>query len=307
MNAAQDRRRGSEVDVLLAGFGEWLDAERGLAGESVRCYRSQVRTFLASLPEPLEGALAELDAAAVTRFVLESSAASNSVWSAKAQLTALRSLLRFLHVQGLIPAPLVGAVPGVAGWRLASLPKSLPPAHVEALLAVHDVGTRVGVRDHAVLVTLARLGLRGAEVAAIGLADVEWRAGQLVVRGKNARVERLPLPAEVGQAMAAYVTGGRPGCDCAALFVTARVPFRPLTPGAVRAIMGRACSRAGLPGAGAHRLRHTLASDLLRAGAPLADIGQVLRHRSQLSTTIYAKVDDATLRTLARPWPGGVR
>ena len=100
MNAAQDRRRGSEVDVLLAGFGEWLDAERGLAGESVRCYRSQVRTFLASLPEPLEGALAELDAAAVTRFVLESSAASNSVWSAKAQLTALRSLLAVLTRAG---------------------------------------------------------------------------------------------------------------------------------------------------------------------------------------------------------------
>ena len=307
MNAARDRRRDTSVDVLLAEFGAWLDTERGLAGESVRCYRNQARTFLAYLPEPLERALAELDAATVTRFVLECSAASNSVWSAKAQLTALRSLLRFLHVQGLIPAPLVGAVPGVAGWRLASLPKPLPPAHVDALLAAHDVGTRVGVRDHAVLVTLARLGLRGAEVTAIGLADVEWRAGQLVVRGKNARVERLPLPAEVGQAMADYVTGGRPGCDCAALFVTARAPFRPLTPGAVRAIMGRACARAGLPRAGAHRLRHTLASDLLRAGAPLAEIGQVLRHRSQLSTTIYAKVDHATLRTLARPWPGSAR
>lgn len=307
MDAAQDRRRDTSGDVLLAEFGEWLDTERGLAGESVRCYRNQARTFLAYLPEPLERALAELGPASVTRFVLGYSAASNSVWSAKAQLTALRSLLRFLHVQGLIPAPLVGAVPGVAGWRLASLPKSLPPAHVDALLAAHDVGTRVGVRDHAVLVTLARLGLRGGEVAAIGLADVEWRAGQLVVRGKNARVERLPLPAEVGQAMADYVTGGRPGCDCAALFVTARAPFRPLTPGAVRAIMGRACARAGLPRAGAHRLRHTLASDLLRAGAPLAEIGQVLRHRSQLSTTIYAKVDYATLRTLARPWPGSAR
>ena len=127
--------------MLLAGFGEWLGTERGLAVESVRCYQNQAGTFLAWLPQPLEGALAELDAAAVTRFVLESSAASTSVWSAKAQLTAMRSLLRFLHVQGLIPAPLVGAVPGVAGWRLASLPKSLPPAHVDALLAVHDVGT----------------------------------------------------------------------------------------------------------------------------------------------------------------------
>jgi integrase/recombinase XerD len=307
MNAAGNRGRGMDVDVLLAEFGEWLHTERGLAGGSVRCYRVQARTFLAHLPEPLERALAELDAATVTRFVLEYSAASSSVWSAKAQLTALRSLLRFLHVQGLIRGPLAGAVPGVAGWRLASLPKSLPAAQVRALLAAHDLGTKVGLRDHAVLVTVARLGLRGAEVAAIRLADVEWRAGQIVVRGKNARVERLPLPAEIGYAMADYVTGGRPRCACATLFVTARAPFRPLTPGAVRAIMGRACHRAGLPQVGAHRLRHTLASDLLRAGAPLAEIGQVLRHRSQLSTTIYAKVDHATLRTLARPWPVGAR
>jgi integrase/recombinase XerD len=307
MNAARDHRCDCEVDVLLAAFGEWLLAERGLARESVRCYRFQARTFLAHLPEPLEQGLAELDAATVTRFVLEYSAASNSVWSAKAQLTALRSLLRFLHVQGLIGAPLVGAVPGVAGWRLAGLPKALPPAQVRALLAAHDVDTWVGLRDHAVLVTLARLGLRGAEVAAIRLADVEWRAGQIVVRGKNARVERLPLPAEVGEAMADYVTGARPRCDCDTLFVTARSPFRPLTPGAVRAVMGRACARAGLPRVGAHRLRHTLATDLLRAGAPLAENGQVLRHRSQLSTTIYAKVDHATLRAVARPWPGGAR
>jgi integrase len=147
--------------------------------------------------------------------------------------------------------------------------------------------------------------LRGAEVASIQLTDVEWRGGQLVVRGKNARVERLPLPTEVGVAMADYITGGRPCCGCAALFVTARAPFRPLTPGAVRAIMGRACGRAGLPRAGAHRLRHTLASDLLRAGASLPEIGQVLRHRSQLSTATYARVDLAALRSLARLWPGG--
>jgi integrase len=127
------------------------------------------------------------------------------------------------------------------------------------------------------------------------------------VRGKGSRVERLPLPAEVGQALADYVTGGRQRCECPSLFVTARRPFRPLTPGAVRAIMGRTCGRAGLPRLGAHRLRHTLATDLLRAGASLPEIGQVLRHRSQLSTTIYAKIDYATLRTLARPWPGGAR
>jgi len=120
-------------------------------------------------------------------------------------------------------------------------------------------------------------------------------------------MERLPLPAEVGTALVAYLTGARPSCDCATVFVTARAPYRPLTAGTVRAVMGRACQRAGIPRVGAHRLRHSLATDLLRAGAPLAEIGQVLRHRSQLSTSVYAKVDHNTLRTLAWPWPGSTQ
>jgi site-specific recombinase XerD len=307
MNVVDGRRLDVSVEELLADFARWLSTERGVAGETVRCYRTQGRKFLVHLPAPLAQSLVGVDAAAVTGYVLEHAAAADSVWSAKAQVTALRSLLRFLHVQGWIGSPLVGAVPAVAGWRLVSLPKGLPSAQVQSLLAAHDLGTRVGMRDHAVLVVLARLGLRGAEVAGLQLADIEWRAGQLVVRGKGSRVERLPLPAEVGQALADYLIGGRPRCECPSLFVTARRPFRPLTPGAVRAIMGRTCGRAGLPRLGAHRLRHTLATDLLRAGASLPEIGQVLRHRSQLSTTIYAKIDYATLRTLARPWPGGAR
>lgn len=305
--AAQDPMQETAVDVLLATFRDWLVCERGLAAETVRCYSSQAETFLATLPEPVGEALALLDAAAVTGFVLEQSAASASIHSAKAQVTALRALLRFLHVHGLIPAPLVAAVPGVAGWRLSELPRLLPAAQVTALLAAHDLSTPVGLRDHAVLVTLARLGLRGAEVGALRLADVDWRAGQLVVRGKGSRVEALPLPAEVGAALAGYLTGGRPRCDCATLFVTARAPYQPLSPAAVRAIMGRACAQAGLPRLGAHRLRHTLASDLLRAGSPLTEVGQILRHRVAASTAIYAKVDHAALRTVARPWPGGVR
>ena len=175
---------------------------------------------------------------------------------------------------------------------------------VDALLAAHDLTDPVGLRDHAILVTLARLGLRGAEVASINLRDIDWHAGEIVVLGKGSRLERLPLPAEVGAALAAYLSNSRPSCSCATVFVTARAPFRSLTPGAVRAIMGRACRHAGLPRLGAHRLRHTLATGMLAAGAPLTEIGQVLRHRSQLSTAIYAKVDFETLRTLARPWPG---
>lgn len=215
--------------------------------------------------------------------------------------------MRFLHVQGLIPVSLTAAVPGVAGWRLAALPRGLSREQVQALLAAHDTTTAVGLRDHALLVMLARLGMRGAEAAALRLEDVDWRGGQIVVRGKGARVERLPLQAEVGAALAAYVTDARPSCDCTSVFVTVRAPFQPLTATAVRAIMGRTCRRAGMPRVGAHRLRHSLATDLLRAGAPLAEVGQVLRHRSQLSTAAYAKVDYDTLQTLAQPWPGSAR
>ncbi len=295
------------VEVLLADYRAYLRGERGLAAESVRCYASQARTFLAWLPEPLEESLARLDAAQVTAFMVRQTAVARSVWSAKALVTGVRSLLRYLHVEGLVAGPLTAAVPAVAGWRLASLPRGLEPDQVAALLAAPDPGTAAGQRDQAVLTVLARLGLRGAEVAALTLADVDWRAGQLVVRGKGSRVERLPLPVEVGEALAGYLTGARPRCSSPALFVTARAPYRALTGSSIRAIMGRACANAGLPRLGAHRLRHTLATAMLRSGTPLAEVGQVLRHRSQLSTAIYAKVDHTALRTLARPWPGGAR
>jgi site-specific recombinase XerD len=295
------------VAALLAAFGVWLRSERGLASETVRCYCNQAGKFLGVLPEPLDETLASLDAAAVTGFVLEHSTTTANVWSAKAQVTALRALLRFLHVRGLIPAPLVAAVPTVAGWRLSELPKGLPAEQVTALLAAQDLTSPVGLRDHAVLVTLARLGLRGAEAAALGLADIDWRAGEIIIRGKAGRVEALPLPAEVGGVLADYLTNARPRCSCSTLFVTARAPYRPLSPSAVRAIMGRVCAHAGLPRLGAHRLRHTLATDLLRSGSSLTEVGQILRHRNIASTVIYAKVDHARLRTLARPWPGGAR
>lgn len=295
------------VDELLADYGAYLLGERGLAAESVRCYCVQGRKFLTSLPVPLDEALTRLDAAQVTSFVVSHSTAAASVWSAKAAVTALRSLLRYLHVAGLIPVSLTAAVPAVAGWRLDSLPRGLSRAQVSALLGGCDTATATGLRDRAVLMLLARLGLRGAEAAALGLADVDWRAGEVVVRGKGSRVEALPLPAEVGQALAAYLTGARPRCWAGTLFVTARAPYQPLTPSCIRAIMGRACARAGLPRLGAHRLRHTLATEMLRCGASLAAVGQVLRHRSELSTATYAKVDHAALRGLAQPWPGATR
>jgi len=292
------------TESLLAAYRGYLVEERGLAAESVRCYGMQARTFLAQLPDPLDETLARLDAAAVTAFVVRHSAAAGSVWSAKALVTAVRSLLRYLHVVGLLAAPLAAAVPAVAGWRLDSLPRGLRREQVAALLAAPNTETAAGRRDRTVLLVLARLGLRGAEVAALRLADVDWRAGEVVVRGKASRVERLPLPIEVGEALAGYLTSARPRCTCPALFVTARAPHQALTGTCIRAIVGRACATAGLPRLGAHRLRHTLATELLRAGAPLAEVGQMLRHRSQLSTAVYAKVDHTALRALAQPWPG---
>jgi site-specific recombinase XerD len=292
---------GGDGAGLLAEFGTWLDRERGLSPVSVRCYSKQAKYFLAAIGGP--GAVSALDAGKVTAFMVEHSRDRNS-WSAKAMVTSLRAFLRFAHATGRTTVPLSGAVPAVASWRLAALPRGLKAAEIEMLLAGCDRDTATGLRDYAVLSLLARLGLRGAEAAGLQLDDIDWRAGEVAVTGKGSRTERLPLPVPAGEALTAWLTGGRPACESRALFVTVRRPYRQLTPEAVRAVMGRACDRTGLERRGAHRFRHALATEMLRAGASLPEVGQVLRHRSQLSTSVYAKVDQTTLRPLARPWPG---
>src|SRR5215470_8549065 len=298
-------KRGGDdgAGTLLAEFSSWLARERGLSPVTVRCYAKQGRVFLAGLPGPLDAALRGLDAGQVTAFMLDFCQDRNT-WSAKAMVTSLRAFLRFAHASGRTAVPLAGAVPAVASWRLSALPRGLPPAEVERLLAGCDRGTAAGLRDYAVLSLLARLGLRGAEAAGLQLGDVDWRAGEIAATGKGSRTERLPLPVAAGEALVAWLTGGRPACQSRAVFVTVRRPYRQLTPEAVRAVMGRACDRAGLQRRGAHRLRHALATEMLRAGASLPEVGQVLRHRSLLSTSVYAKVDQNALRPLARPWPG---
>jgi site-specific recombinase XerD len=326
METDGDARRGLAGDrdldgTALAEFRRWLDRERGLSPVSVRCYCTQAKAFLAAIGGL--GAVAGLDAGMVTAFMVDHSRDRNA-WSAKAMVTSLRAFLRFAHATGRTAVPLAGAVPAVASWRQAVLPRGLPTAEVERLLAGCDQNTPVGRRDYAVLSLLARLGLRGAEAAGLHIGDIDWRAGEIAVCGKGSRVERLPLPAPAGEALAQWLTDGRPRCESRAaapagrgrstaagrtraVFVTVRRPYRRLTPEAVRQIMGRACDRAGLPRRGAHRLRHALATEMLRAGASLPEVGQVLRHRSQLSTAVYAKVDQNALRPLARPWPGADR
>jgi integrase/recombinase XerD len=290
--------------VLLAEFRTWLDRERGLSPVSVRCYSKQAKYFLAAAGGA--EAVSSLDAGKVTGFMVGWSRDRNT-WSAKAMVTSLRAFLRFAHATGRTAVPLAGAVPAVASWRLSALPRGVKAAEIEMLLAGCDRETAVGRRDYAVLSLLARLGLRGAEAAGLRLGDIDWRAGEITVTGKGSRAERLPLPAAAGEALAAWLTEGRPQCESRAVFVTVRRPYRQLTPDAVRQVMGRACDHAGLERRGAHRLRHALATEMLRAGASLPEIGQVLRHRSQLSTSLYAKVDQNALRPLARPWPGEAR
>jgi integrase len=184
------------------------------------------------------------------------------------------------------------------------LVKALDGSSIALLLASCDRRTRVGRRDFAVLTMLSRLGLRAGEVAALRLADVDWRAGELLVRGKGSRQERLPLPADVGEALAGWLARGRPRCECSFVFIRVRAPLGGLSPGGVSAIVQHACKRAGLPVVGAHRLRHTAATEMLRAGGSLAEVGQVLRHRSRDVTSIYAKVDRVALAAVVRPWPG---
>ena len=226
----------------------------------------------------------------------------------KGVVTALRSFLRFLLQRGAIRTDLARMLPGVASWRLSHLPKSLPPEQVEQLLACCDRSTSSGKRDYAILLLLARLGLRGGEVLAMTLDDLDWECGEMVVLGKGQRLERLPLPADVGVALACYLCDVRPVCATRRLFIRMKAPQQGLAgPVAICCIVRRALRRAGLDPElkGAHLLRHSLATNLLRRGASLSEIGQLLRHRQPTTTQIYAKVDIAALRGIALPWPRG--
>lgn len=292
------------VERLLAGYCRYLFDERGLSEHTVLVrYGPDARLFLAATVGPDALAVERLSARDVSLFLARECPRRGGA-SAIDLVVAVRSLLRYLHVEGLIAAPLEWAVPRVADRRDRSLPRGLEPAVVKRLLASCDRRRTVGRRDYAVLLLLARLGLRAGEVAAIELDDVDWRAGEILVRnGKAGRLERLPLPPDVGAAIVSYLRR-RPATDSRALFLRVVAPAGAIRSSAVSRIVRAACARAGVPSVGAHQLRHTTATEMLRAGASLGEIGQVLRHRDQKTTARYAKVDRKTLRALARPWPG---
>jgi len=299
--------RGEEptpLDEFLDAYEQYLLRERALVPATVGGYRAVARQFLS---ERFAGGALEVDRlspADLSAFVLRESR-SWSIGTAKGKVTALRSLVRYLHLRGALEVDLSAAVPAVAGHRLAGLPKALSAEEVGRLLKSPDRRTPIGRRDFVVLLLMVRLGLRAGEVAALNLEDVHWVRGDMTVRGKGGREDQLPLPRDVGEALAAYLRRARPRTTSRSLFVTCRARHRRLGSGAVQAIVQRAGRRIGLPSLGSHRLRHTAATGMLRWGASLPQIAQVLRHRSLDTTAIYAKVDREALRTLCRPWPGG--
>jgi site-specific recombinase XerD len=295
------------LGALLGEYRIWLVRERGLAAATVLRYENTARRFLQQ--QAMAGGVlkpAGLAGADVNAFLLRE-CGRVSAGSAKGRVAELRAVLRFLYLRGLTPLRLGTAVPPVGGWRLAALPPTMTAADVQLLLDSCDRSSDVGARDFAIMTLVARLGLRSVEVARLELRDVDWRAGELVVRGKARRQDRLPLPAEVGEALAAYLAWGRVLAGAQRVFLTCRAPRGPIRADLVGDVVERACLRAGLACVGPHRLRHALAAELLRQGAGLVAISQVLRHQDLATTALYAKVDLNTLRHAAQPWPGTAR
>jgi integrase/recombinase XerD len=293
------------LERLLADYCRYLLDERGLTERTVfGRYGSAARLFLTGRVSADGSGLACLGGAEVSLF-LAAECPKRSVTEARYLTSALRSLLRYLYLSGATPNQLVWAVPAVADLRDSSLPRGLDPAVVRELLASCDRRRTVGRRDYAILLLLLRLGLRAGEVVAVTLDDIDWRAGELLVRnGKGRRQERLPLPVDVGEAIVSYLRR-RPQIEDRALLFRVLAPAGALRAGAVSAVVSCACQRAGVPLVGSHALRHTAATEMLRAGASMQEIGEVLRHQEPRTTARYAKVDRKTLRRLARPWPEG--
>ena len=288
-------------------FEQYLLRERGLAAASIRLYGDAVGRFLEHAFGDGEVRLDQLTAADVIRFVQVDAARLHHSKRAKVMTSALRSFLQYGRYRGDIHADLHACVPTVANWSMAGIPRTISASQVHSLLARCDQRTATGRRDYAMLLLLARLGLRAGEVVELRLDDLDWDEGAIRIRGPAQRCDRLPMPADVGAALVDYLRDGRPACPARNVFIRSRAPRRGLLgPSAVSCIVLRALRRAGIdsPLKGAHLLRHSLATQMLGHGASLGEIGEILRHRNPQTTTIYAKVDLVSLHALALPWPG---
>jgi integrase len=304
LSAAQPRVVGP-VDEVLGRYRLWLRCERRLGEQTVATRLLWARMFLSVQVVDGDLGLGRLDPDAVTSFVLQMSR-RYSVGSMKGVTSGLRSLLRFLFAAGKLDRDLSSVVPSVAGWRLSALPVGADDDAVAALLACCDRGTAVGRRDLAVLLLMARLGLRAVEVARLCLEDVDWRGGELVVRGKGGRLDRMPLPRDVGAALADYLRHDRRRSRSRQVFVRTTGPATPMLRQSIVTVPRRVSQRAGVPIIGAHQLRHRAACRVLAGGGSLAEVAQLLRHNDLATTAIYAKVDMAALRAVVRPWPAEV-
>lgn len=293
----------SAADVLLDRFAHYLQGQRALTAPVVTAYVHWVRPFTEEVlcPRGVEQAR-DVSAVELARFLADRLPALSRK-SAQMTACALRSLLRFLHTESVLSADLVNAVPPVASWRLSGLPQALTAGQVHALLDACGSTDSVGLRDRAVITVLRRLGLRCSEVAALRLDDIDWVVGTVRVHGKAGRVDRLPLPVDVGQAVVEYLRQGRPEAPARTVFVRAVAPFTSLHATSISCIVARAARRAGLGTVHGHRLRHTAATETLNAGAGLEEVAQLLRHAGVATTVIYAKTDQSRLAALARPWP----
>ena len=299
-------REKTPLHAIEQRFAQYLTQVRGLAKPTIRNYLLVVRTLLSEHFDGKQIALDTLAPRDITRFIVRQ-VDRMSLRSVRLVITALRSFFRFLYERGEISTNLACSVPTVAQWRFSAVPKFLEPQHVERLLGSCDRSCPVGRRDYAVLLLLARLGLRAGEVVHMELDDLDWERGELMVRGKSLRNDRLPIPKDVGEALAGYLRH-RPRCSSRRVFLRINAPRQGFTSSvAVCDIVRRALVRAGLHPArkGSHLLRHGLAVKMLRGGASLAEIGEILRHELPSTTEIYAKVDVAALRALALPWKGG--
>ena len=296
------------VQRLAEEFRQYLERERRLAPATVLLYLPIASRFLAKCSADGELRLDGLRASDVVRFVQQEAVRLHQRKRAKLMTTALRSFLQYARYRGLISIDLRASVPTVANWSMASLPRALSAEEVQRLLVHCHRHTAVGRRDWAILLLLARLGLRAGEVVGLTLDDLDWEQGELCIRARGGTSDRLPMPQDVGAAVADYLRRWRPACSCRQVFIRMKAPHRGFASSvAICSIVRRALARAGLNPAhkGAHLLRHSVATNLLRHGASLAEIGELLRHRSPQTTMIYAKVDLDLLRPLALPWPGG--
>jgi len=288
---------------VLEQFADWMVRHRGLTQHTIRRYRRTLEVFVSALGEKTVA----YDVTSIRRFVIDH-LGHRGRGETREAVTAIRSFLRFLAAHGRARLGIECCVPTVPEWRLSALPRYLDAPDVERVVASCDLSTGHGLRDHAILLLLSRLGLRAGDIVGMRIDDIDWHRGTLCLQGKSYRETVLPLPQDVGDALVAYLRKGRPRSDSPRVFLTVLAPTRPFTTSAaVSDVVRFALSRAGIhnpPTRGAHLLRHSAATAMLRSGSTLDAIATVLRHRSSQTTAHYAKVDETMLQSIAQPWPG---